>query len=110
MVHGPEAGLELLTALDSDPRLSGHYRLDAVRAHLFEMAGDRHRALEHYRAAAERTSSMPERDYLTGKAARLAARPTDSSNRPEVPNARRAGTPVGIPALLYPPSRAGYQR
>ena len=41
MVHGPAAGLELLTALDSDARLSGHYRLDAVRAHLLEMAGDR---------------------------------------------------------------------
>jgi RNA polymerase sigma factor (sigma-70 family) len=79
MVHGPEAGLELLTALDSDPRLSGHYRLDAVRAHLFEMAGDHHRALDHYRAAAERTLSLPERDYLTGKAARLAALPTDFS-------------------------------
>jgi RNA polymerase sigma factor (sigma-70 family) len=72
MVHGPEAGLRLLAALDQDPRLSGHYRLDAVRGHLFEMAGDRERALEHYRAAAEATASLPERNYLTGKAARLA--------------------------------------
>ena len=48
MVHGPPAGLELLEALDADGRLAGHYRLDAVRAHLLEMAGDhrgRHRAL-----------------------------------------------------------------
>ena len=72
MVHGPEAGLRLLAALDQDPRLSGHYRLDAVRGHLFEMAGDRERALKHYRAAAEATASLPERNYLTGKAARLA--------------------------------------
>ena len=40
MVHGPAAGLELLDALDADERLAGHYRLDAVRAHLLEMAGD----------------------------------------------------------------------
>ena len=43
MVHGPAAGLELLDALDADARLAGHYRLDAVRAHLLEMAGDRRR-------------------------------------------------------------------
>ena len=40
MVHGPAAGLELSKPLDGDPRLAGHHRLDAVRAHLFEMAGD----------------------------------------------------------------------
>ena len=73
MVHGPEAGLELLTALDDDPRMAGHYRLDAVRGHLFERAGDDERAVAHYRAAAERTTSIPERNYLNTKAARLAA-------------------------------------
>jgi RNA polymerase sigma factor (sigma-70 family) len=74
MVHGPETGLELLDALEEDPRLRGHYRLDAVRGHLLERAGDPERALAHYRAAAERTASIPERDYLTLKAARIAAR------------------------------------
>ncbi|MDQ1535367.1 MAG: hypothetical protein QOF28_3128, partial [Actinomycetota bacterium] len=54
MAGGPEAGLALLSALDADARLRGHYRLDAVRAHLFEMAGDRERAVAHYRAAAAR--------------------------------------------------------
>jgi len=73
MVHGPRAALELLKALDSDERLAGHYRIDAVRAHLFEMAGDRSAAIEHYRAAAGRTTSIPERDYLTTQAARLGA-------------------------------------
>ena len=48
-------------------------RLDAVRGHLYEMAGDPERAVAHYRAAAERTTSIPERNYLTTKAARLAA-------------------------------------
>jgi RNA polymerase sigma factor (sigma-70 family) len=73
MVHGPSAGLELLTPLDGDERLAGHYRLDAVRAHLFEMAGDRAAAVAHYQAAAGRTTSIPERNYLTTQAARLSA-------------------------------------
>jgi len=75
MVHGPTVGLEQLKALDTDARMSGHYRLDAVRAHLLEMAGDRERAIVHYRAAAERTASIPERNYLTTKAARLTPEP-----------------------------------
>jgi predicted RNA polymerase sigma factor len=73
MVDGPSAGLELLKGLDKDSRLSGHYRLDAVRAHLLEMAGDQAGAIAHYRAAAERTMSIPERNYLITKAARLAS-------------------------------------
>lgn len=75
MVHGPAAGLERLTALDTDARISGHHRLDAVRAHLLEMTGDHERAALHYRAAAERTTSIPERNYLITRAARLNARP-----------------------------------
>ena len=73
MVHGPESGLELLAALDADARVAGHYRLDAVRGHLFEKLGDRERALAHYRAAAERTTSLPERDYLRTKAAKMSS-------------------------------------
>jgi len=73
MVHGPSAGLTLLEPLDSDDRLAGHYRLDAVRAHLHEMAGDRDAAIAHYRVAADRTTSVPERNYLMTKAAKLAA-------------------------------------
>jgi RNA polymerase sigma factor (sigma-70 family) len=71
MAHGPAAGLDILSSLDRDPRLAGHHRLDAVRGHLLEMAGDRDRAIAHYVTAAERTTSIPERDYLLTKAARL---------------------------------------
>lgn len=71
MVHGPLAGLELLKTLDKDPRLADHYRLAAVRGHLFEMAGDHVAAKSHYRKAAMRTTSVPERNYLITKAARL---------------------------------------
>jgi predicted RNA polymerase sigma factor len=71
MVDGPAAGLELLKALDADERIAGHYRLDAVRAHLSEMSGDVDAAIQYYRAAAGRTTSVPERNYLMMKAARL---------------------------------------
>ena len=73
MVHGPGHGLELLKPLDKDERFARHYRLDAVRAHLLEMAGDRETAAALYRAAASRTASIPERNYLGAQAARLSA-------------------------------------
>ena len=75
MVHGPAAGLELLAPLDADERLRGHHRLDAVRAHLLERAGDRAAAVALYRAAAEKTTSVPERNYLMMRAARLSEAP-----------------------------------
>jgi predicted RNA polymerase sigma factor len=71
MVEGPESGLRQIDAIAQDERMKGHYRIDAVRAHLYERAGQRDLALEHYRRAAERTASLPERNYLLGKAARL---------------------------------------
>jgi RNA polymerase sigma factor (sigma-70 family) len=72
MVHGPADGLQLLRALDTDPRVATHYRLAAVRAHLLEQTGDYEAAIEHYRIAAARTTSIPERNYLMTQAARLA--------------------------------------
>jgi RNA polymerase sigma factor (sigma-70 family) len=71
MVNGPRAGLARLDALDADGRVAGHHRLHAVRAHLLEMAGDREAAISHYRTAASLTTSVPERNYLNMKAARL---------------------------------------
>ena len=69
MVDGPDTGLKLLEPLDEE--LAGHYRLDATRAHLYELRGDHATAAEHFRAAARGTTSVPERDYLTRKAAAL---------------------------------------
>jgi predicted RNA polymerase sigma factor len=71
MVHGPAAGLELLDGLDADGGLKGHHRLDAVRAHLLELAGERDAAVANYLAAAGRSTSLPERNYLMTQAARL---------------------------------------
>ena len=75
MVHGPAYGLDLLNALDKDLRIANHHRLDAVRAHLHELAGDPAAAIVHYRAAAQKTASIPERNYLLTQAARLAETP-----------------------------------
>jgi predicted RNA polymerase sigma factor len=69
MVYGAATGLRMLDALEADARISGHYRLDAVRGHLLEMAGAHERAVLHYRTAAAATASIPERDYLVRKAA-----------------------------------------
>ena len=71
MVQGTSKGLELLDELDGDGRLAGHHRLDAVRAHLLEMAGDHQAAIARYQTAAGRTTSEPERNYLMTQAARL---------------------------------------
>ena len=71
MVDGPRAGLAQLEALDQDERLAGTHRLLAVRAHLLERAGEPQAAIALYRAAAAKTTSTPERNYLLMRAARL---------------------------------------
>jgi RNA polymerase sigma factor (sigma-70 family) len=73
MVHGPQAGLELVASLESGGRMAHNHRLLATRAHLRELAGDRDGAASDYRQAARRTTSVPERRYLTGRAAALDA-------------------------------------
>jgi RNA polymerase sigma factor (sigma-70 family) len=71
MVRGPEAALDVLATLDADERMAGHHRLAAVRAHMWEMAGDRSAARSGYQDAARRTTSIPERRYLESRADRL---------------------------------------
>ncbi len=71
MVHGPQAGLERLVALESDRRIARGHRLAAVRAHLLELAGDTAGAIAAYETAANGTASAPEKHYLVTRAARL---------------------------------------
>jgi RNA polymerase sigma factor (sigma-70 family) len=73
MINGPEAGLQELAVVETDPGLSGHHRLHAVRAHLFEMSGDPQAASTEYLIAARRTLSIPEQRHLRARAAILAA-------------------------------------
>ncbi|MFD3930093.1 RNA polymerase sigma factor [Streptomyces sp. NPDC058614] len=69
MVHGPRAGLAELDLLEGESA-PGH-RLDAVRGHLLERAGDAAGARAAYESAAGKTLSLPEQRYLHERAARL---------------------------------------
>ena len=71
MVHGPRAGLALLGTLDDDDRMAHTHRLEAVRGHLLELAGDAPSARTSYQRAARMTASVPEQRYLALRAARL---------------------------------------
>jgi RNA polymerase sigma factor (sigma-70 family) len=70
-VHGPRAGLALIGTLDEDERMAHNHRLEAVRAHLLERAGEIDAARRSYELAARMTASLPERRYLALRAARL---------------------------------------
>jgi len=70
MVRGPAVALLQLDAAANDPALTGHHRLDAVRAHLLEQAGQPDAAREYYERAAIRALSVPEQHYLRGRATR----------------------------------------
>jgi len=74
MVHGPAAGLALVASLECDGRIARSHRLLATRAHLRQLAGDLDGAAADYRQAAARTTSLPERRYLTGRALALDVR------------------------------------
>jgi predicted RNA polymerase sigma factor len=54
--------------------MSHTHRLDAVRGHLLELAGDTAGAGECYRRAARMTTSVAERQYLALRAAALTRR------------------------------------
>jgi RNA polymerase sigma factor (sigma-70 family) len=77
-VSGPHAGLTLLMALERDERLNGNHRLAAVKAHLLERDGQFAEAVALYRSAAEKTASVPERNYLLQRAERLESDPERS--------------------------------
>ncbi|MEU3186245.1 sigma-70 family RNA polymerase sigma factor [Streptomyces sp. NPDC006923] len=87
MVRGPAAGLDLLKVLEVEGPLADHHRIHVVRAHLLDMAGDAQGARENFMEAARRTASLPERHYLTIRAARLAdARPGPAARGGEPPD------------------------
>jgi RNA polymerase sigma factor (sigma-70 family) len=72
MAHNPQVALDQLDAAIADPALAAHHRAYAVRAHLLDLAGNTRAARHQYELAASRTLSVPERDYLLSRAARLA--------------------------------------
>jgi predicted RNA polymerase sigma factor len=70
-VRGPQSALVELDAVADLPGLVGHYRVDAVRAHLAEQAGDPEAARVLYLRAAQHSLSRPEQRYLLHRAQRL---------------------------------------
>ena len=68
-VLGPDAALAELETLE--PLVGERHRYFAVRAYLLEQVGDRAAAAEHYAAAAQRATNIPERDHLTRRASAL---------------------------------------
>ena len=68
-VRGAAAGLDLLEIAAADPRMAGHHRVHAVRAHLLRDTGRIDDAVREFRTAARRTLSLPERRYLLNQAA-----------------------------------------
>jgi predicted RNA polymerase sigma factor len=74
---GAQAGLVALAAVD--PSVPRH---PAVAAYLHERAGDLITAASLYAEAASRATSTPERDHLTGEAARLHAVRRSSTEQP----------------------------
>ncbi|WP_280400845.1 RNA polymerase sigma factor [Nocardia carnea] len=76
MVAGPAEGLRSTLPLLDDPAMRRHHRTYAVRAHLFEMAGDLAAARENYRRAAALTASLPEQRYLNARLRNLGPPPS----------------------------------
>jgi RNA polymerase sigma-70 factor (ECF subfamily) len=70
MVRGPQAGLDELTALATDPRLAGYRYLPAARADLLRRLGRDNEAAAAYREALALAENEAERAFL---AARLEA-------------------------------------
>ena len=74
MVHGPQAGLDLLATLDQDRRVASHHRLHAMRGHLLELAGQPEAARAEFELAARLCLSRPEREDLRRRASALSGR------------------------------------
>jgi RNA polymerase sigma-70 factor (ECF subfamily) len=64
MARGPEAGLQLVAALEASGKLAGYHLLPATRADLLRRLGRHHEAAAAYREALELTSTDAERRYL----------------------------------------------
>ncbi len=96
MVAGPQAGLELLQRLGTDPRAKADRRFHAVRGHLLEKAGNADDALEAYRAAAHVATNLRHQRYLNRQVARL-----ERTRAPKV-TLRRTPVPARVPLRASP--------
>ena len=75
MADGPEAGLELVDALDASGVLDGYHLLAATRADFLRRLGRSDEAAAAYRRALELVTSESERRYLAGRLAETGQSP-----------------------------------
>jgi RNA polymerase sigma-70 factor, ECF subfamily len=73
MADGPQAGLELVDALEATGALTGYHYLHATRADLLRRLDRRDQAAVAYRAARDLAPTAVERRYLDRRLAELAA-------------------------------------
>ena len=69
MAFGPEAGLEVIDTLVSEPSLQGYHLLPAARGDLLEKVGRSAEAREEFKRAAALTQNGRDREVLLGRAA-----------------------------------------
>ena len=72
MAFGPEAGLEIVDELTSEPTLEGYHLLPSVRGDLLEKLGRREEAQTEFERAASLTRNARERTLLLERAAACA--------------------------------------
>jgi len=68
MASGPQAGLELVDALTSEPALDGYHLLPSVRGDLLAKIGRLDEARQEFQRAASLTRNGRERDLLLERA------------------------------------------
>ncbi len=73
MAFGPAAGLEVVDALQDDPRLAGYHLLPSVRGDLLQKLGRREEARTEFERAAAMTRNARERTLLLDRATQCAA-------------------------------------
>jgi RNA polymerase sigma-70 factor (ECF subfamily) len=78
MAYGPEAGLEIVDALQSEPTLQSYHLLPAVRADFLTKLGRLEEARAELTKAASLTRNARERELLLARAAALSPPPTPS--------------------------------
>jgi predicted RNA polymerase sigma factor len=69
MAHGPQAGLDLVEALATDPSLDRYHLLPSVRADLLYKLGRHPEAHTQFELAASLTQNTRERTLLLARAA-----------------------------------------
>jgi len=72
MAFGPEAGLELVDELASEPSLKAYHLLPSVRGDFLARLGRKAEACADFARAAELTGNSRERELLLKRAAELA--------------------------------------